>query len=43
MCFFPVMAVRIVNPHVLLGTTGEGPIPALGPDGGSCHGAHSFF
>ena len=43
MCFFLVMAVHIVSPHVLLGATGEGPISALGPDGGSCHGAYSLF
>ena len=42
-CFFPVMAVHIVSPHVLLGATGEGPISALGPNGGSCHGAYLLF
>jgi hypothetical protein len=32
-----------MNSHVLLGATGERAISALGPDGGSCHGAYSLF
>ena len=38
-----VMSVHIANPHILLGTTSEGPISALGPDRGSCYGAHSLL
>ena len=42
---FQVIVVHIVNPHVLLGATGERTISVLGSasDGGSRHGAHSLF